>query len=293
MCVVADTKHAINMGKCKESARDSVIFCYFRDWPALWDAFPTGVCVCPSLRSGRLESREERDNMKRSIVLALCCISAPGAFAGDVDAAFLGTVNGLNVRTDLLGSVRDVFSGQMRYSLTSGVDACLDLDGMYITFCSEMTEYVSTSFLGYECFGIPANPFVNASPFNAARTDAVANLFAAYGDTAISTSDASFASAFQIAVWEIIYDFNPGVGAASIDAGAGDFKVTNTDTSSLAPTVSAYISAFAAAAVTPGTQNALISIRNEGAQDQIVLLPAPGSLALVGLAGVAGLRRRR
>lgn len=226
-------------------------------------------------------------------MLALCAIVAPSALAGSIDAAFLGTQQGLNVKVNLSGGVRDVFSGQITYALSNGTDECADLSGTFVTFCSELTEFVSGSTLGYSCVEIPATPFDNASPFSVERTQAVANLLAAYGDTAISTTDATFASAFQITVWELIYDFNPGTGVSSIDPTSGSLIVTNTDTSSLASGVSSYISTFAAAAMTSGSQNALFSIRNSGAQDQILLIPAPGSVALLGLAGLATLRRRR
>ncbi len=231
--------------------------------------------------------------MIRSLAFVACGIAAPVVCADTIDAAFLGTQAGQNVRTVLSGNTRDVFSGQIVYSLTNGTGAASVLSGNYITYCSELTQVVNASTLGYEVFEIPASSFPNASPLNADRTQAVANLFAAYGDMAISTGDSAFASAFQITIWEIIYDFDPGMGMGSIDVGAGSLTVTNTDTSSLAPSISAYISAFAAAATTPGTQNALFSIRNGSAQDQIVLVPAPGSVALLGFSGLVAARRRR
>jgi hypothetical protein len=231
--------------------------------------------------------------MIRSLALIACGIAAPIASADTIDAAFLGTQAGQNVRTILAGNTRDVFSGQILYSLANGTGAAAALSGNYVTFCSELTELVNAATLGYEVFEIPASSFPNASPLNADRTQAVANLYAAYGDTAISTGDAAFASAFQITVWEIIYDFDPGMGMSSIDVGAGSLTVTNTDTSALAPSIAAYVSAFASAAVTPGSQNGLFSIRNSGAQDQIVLVPAPGSIALLGISGLVAGRRRR
>lgn len=231
--------------------------------------------------------------MIRSLATLACAVVAPIACADSIDAAFLGTQSGLNVRVNLGGSPRDVFSGQIRYSLTNGTGDCADLSGTYITFCSELTEFVNASTLTYDCYDIPTVPFANASPFNADRTQAVANLFASYGDAAISTGDAAFASAFQITIWEIIYDFDPGIGMSSIDVAAGSLLVTNTDTTSLVPSVSAYIASFAAAAVTPGTQNQLHSIRNAGAQDQIVLVPAPAAALLAGMSGLIASRRRR
>ena len=92
-------------------------------------------------------------------------------------------------------------------------------------------------------------------------------------------------------MWEVSNDFDGT--AASLSLAAGNLQ---------GPSLSAEIvgnmaSLFAAAADTSGLMANIIGLGNANFQDQIIdpsaAIPTPGALAMLGLAGLIGLRRRR
>ena len=104
---------------------------------------------------------------------------------------------------------------------------------------------------------------------------------------------ASFATAFQVTIWEIVNDFDGSV--SSIDTNAGDLRITLPNGFELTGAIQAQVDSFKIGlAANLGTTNfdGLIGFANDGAQDQLYV-PAPGALALLGLGSLTATRRRR
>ena len=81
--------------------------------------------------------------------------------------------------------------------------------------------------------------------------------------------------------------------AGSINIGAGTFKGNN-----LTAAIQSNLTAlFAAASNLSGSQSTILGIGNSTYQDQLLdvstFIPAPGAVALLGLAGLVGARRRK
>ncbi|XVJ57870.1 MAG: hypothetical protein HEQ23_00150 [Tepidisphaera sp.] len=229
----------------------------------------------------------------KTIAFVLVAAAAASANAGFVDMKFLGTGEGSSVRISHFGNQRNVFAGQLRHQIANGTGSEAALNGDHRTFCADIAQYVSSSFTPYEVVEI--EQVSNVSPMGNVKAGAIRAIYTAAGSSAIaSNATASLAAAFQLAVWEIVTDYNGTAGSLSITA--GDFRATKTDGSSLSATVLGHLTTlFAAATSSNEGSPQLAGLRSGSAQDQLVMgfsIPTPGTAVLAGF-GVLCLGRRR
>jgi hypothetical protein len=159
-----------------------------------------------------------------------------------------------------------------------------------ITFwCIELTQYFGFGN-NYSDYGASPEP-----PGDAVMT-LLGQLFnEAFGD---ALSDADHSAAFQLAIWEIVYDSSSGI----LDLGAGTLRILNDHGNSNAVTIAkGWLTNLGQFADTYH----LYMLRSRDHQDFITFgrpfgfnVPEPQSVALVALAllamaGVLGIRRRR
>ncbi|CAG1015572.1 hypothetical protein BURC_00992 [Burkholderiaceae bacterium] len=177
------------------------------------------------------------------------------------------------------GAVQINFQGDPR-TLAAGEISVVSDVGSFATYCMELTQGVGTPPISGYAFG----PYVN---------DWMSRLVSASGfyggvspgnevDTTLEKT------AFQLAIWEAVYDAFPG------DLSAGDFSVTSAGAGVLAQ-ANSYLSA--AAGLTAGTYpgNSLLAFTHPSRQDLVTSIPEPSTymLMLAGLAGVGFVARRR
>jgi hypothetical protein len=105
------------------------------------------------------------------------------------------------------------------------------------------------------------------------------------------------AAAFQLVIWELAFE-DAGVLAAAAGGpnynslvANDDFKVNN----SINASVAANFNTFFGWAFNGDTLGGLRAMSSQTAQDQLIVIPLPtgGVMALAGLVGIAGVRRRR
>lgn len=230
---------------------------------------------------------------KHWIAAAIAAMVSAPALADTVDVKFLGTGAGTSVKINLNGNQTNVFAGQLIHHFSNGTGAGAQLNGTFVTFCTDLTEYVTSTTKTYNVVGIEDMP--NSAPMGAAKAQAIADLYAyaAGSQIALAATD-NIAAAFQIAVWEIVTDFNALAVNNGLSLSAGSLKVTKTNGSSLGSTLTSTIAAMFSALGTNSSGSGILGVSRAGSQDQLVVvpLPAPGILALAGLGGVVALRRR-
>lgn len=215
------------------------------------------------------------------------------ANADFVDMKFLGTGRGDTVRATHLGSTRDLFAGQLNHRISGGAGATAAMNGDHLTFCSDFYQYVSSSYTQYEIVGLEAIP--SSQPMGAAKAAALRSLYASAGSAALaSNANTTLAAAFQVAVWEIVTDFDGTAG--SLNLAAGDFKASRTNGQAFSGAMATQLGDLFAAAVSPAVGGpSMIGLKSGSNQDQILVgfqVPAPGAMAVMGL-GALGLGRRR
>ena len=230
----------------------------------------------------------------KTIAAAIATVAvAASANAGFVDMKFLGTGEGSNVRTTHFGSTRNVFAGQLRHRITGGIGAEAALNGDHRTFCADFYQSTSSSYTPYEV--VEAELVSDTLPMGSIRADALRCIYTASGSAALnSNASSSLAAAFQLAVWEIVTDFDGTMGSLSITA--GNFSAKKTDGNALSTTINNHLTALFAAVASSneGVPN-LVGLRSQCAQDQLVMgfsIPTPGTAVLAGM-GILCIGRRR
>jgi len=237
--------------------------------------------------------------MTHTFLGALGAIVATTAFASanTVDVRFVGTGKGQNVKINLNGSQQNVFAGQLKHEFSDGTGIGALLSGMHITFCTDLMNYVTSSKKEYEVVPLYEAP---DPAMGVARAEAIRDMYSfAAGSQLLSSADNAFAAAFQLAIWEVAYDYLPGIGRSSLSVEDGDFAATRTNGSALSSAVLGHLNNLFDSigtfnrSIDPGPS--IMAVRSDDHQDQIVIvpLPAPSLLAGAGLLGIASIRRRR
>lgn len=229
-------------------------------------------------------------NLKR-IALTVAVLSAPAGLANAdlVSVAATGTGAGRDVNVTHGATTRNVFAGQIRLTLSASTG--FNLNGAWTSFCTELHQFIYLDGVArvYEVQPLSDLPIPGAG-MGSVKADAIARMYATANDAQFGTNN-DYAAAFQIAVWEVVNDFDGTAG--SLDVSSGDFKGNN-----LSAAIAGNLAVlFASAADLGGPTRSLIGIGSSGFQDQILditsVIPAPGALALLGVAGLIGVRRRK
>ncbi len=243
--------------------------------------------------------------MKKALIglapaLVIAAMSAP-ALGTDMVNMTLVALNGQGISYDY-DDGSDAFSGNttaglFQWVVNSSTSDDISAGQALNSFCVELLQnvHVGNSY-DYEVVDpteVPApNGFLDPG-MSTEQASMISSLFDQHWDDANDGSSLS-AAAFQIAVWEIVYeggqvDFGDGSSAATgFNTQDGWFTASNNNgATDLADQ-------WLASLFNNGVAAALIGFFSPGAQDQITIvpLPAPVALAGLGLLGV-GLGRRR
>ena len=223
--------------------------------------------------------------------IAVAAIAA-SSFAGTVDVKFVGTGLGRNVQVNRNGNATNLFAGQLMHNFSNGQGDCVSLSGTQATFCTELTEYVATNTSPFDSAALEDAP--ESGPMGAAAAQAVKDIYAQANGRQFATSgtvdNKDLAAAFQIAIWEVVTDYDGT--AASLDVTAGDLKVTKMDGSDLSAGVADYLAELFGAVGMNADGDGIFAVVNDCYQDQIVMVPLPAA-ALLGAAGLGVIIWRR
>jgi len=236
--------------------------------------------------------------MRSYCVIGAVLALAGTAAAGDVTLDFKGTGNGrsFKVTSTLInggaGGSANVFAGQLKHDVTASSSSDVAL-GHLVTFCTEVAEFAGDG--DFDVTDLPDAPVPGAG-MDVDKARAIARIYKyATGDLGLdlssSTLDSDFAAAFQLTIWEIVEDFD------NLNLQIGKFSATKTGGGTLVGTDVQTEFNILKGVATDLTRGGIgiAALTNNGKQDQIIIIPLPGTagLAAFGLAGVGLAARRR
>lgn len=218
--------------------------------------------------------------------------AASGSYIGAIEMQYVGKGLGSSVRIDTGSGVQNVFAGEILYTTRSGTGAGAIYDAITLpAFCIEPTQQVQTGWLSYAITDpdSAATPMMTAQ--RAAALNGVVDYF--YSQRAAGMIDNAAATGFQVALWEIIRDFDDNSGRASLDLAGGTFKATKTDGTALASNVSDWASLFFDVASSSQSFDGSPAFVFHSATSQDQIIPVPGGMTLACLSLMAFASRRR
>jgi hypothetical protein len=225
--------------------------------------------------------------MRRSILLSVVAVAGAASSAMATGPDITATFNGIIPQVPITWSVNGGgisnpgAAGCFNWTKTGGTYG--GVSGTFDAFCLELTETVqepnSYTYKVVSPVVAPDGDGLFTFPLGATGADQMSELFGRFRPT-LNTLDPNSCAAFQLAVWEIVYDPN------LILNGLGDSLQIGAPAGVLAQ-AQGYLNAING----NGPRMTLDAFTNPTAQDQIV--PVPGTLALLGLGGLVAGRRRR
>jgi hypothetical protein len=246
--------------------------------------------------------------MRRAFIPAMILVAAVASSAQAIDIRYDGvqSLGTYKVRIPS-NSEKHVYAGRMAYSVVSNGDGRFANGSTFFSFCTDLDQFVKNQAKPYEFFsnghdtdgdhGIDDMPIVqdeNEPGMGIVKAQAVSALFLSRFADATS-GDAEKASAFQLALWEIVYEpyASEGVlGAFNLSSGDGTFRVTQGDSGAVSLAQS-WLNEVAAMDL-GSVSDLLIGFGSPDYQDQLTLIPLPAGalMGLVGLGGAFAARRR-
>jgi hypothetical protein len=178
--------------------------------------------------------------------------------------------------------------GQYLYEFRNGVGDGAFLEGTLTTFCIDLTAANPPGWATFDVLPVADSPKPGPA-MGSAKAQAIVDVFV--GADGRQYTDADWAAAFQMALWEIVYDFD-GSNASSLDVTAGNVQFISP--APYFPTVLSNFNTLRSFIGTNSTLDILRGVTHNDFQDQLVIIPAPGAVALATLGfGLALVRRRR
>jgi MYXO-CTERM domain-containing protein len=226
-------------------------------------------------------------SLTRAVLCGAAVLAASSASAGSVELRFDGVDPGEKVRVylDTDGNGSYDFNKRINAGVMNWTNR--DTGGRFDTFCIELTQTISAgqqrTYTLHD--DLTAAPRTDGVILSDTKADKLELFWGQYRDLVV---DSDTASAFQVGIWEIVYD---GDGVLDIQYGSGTFSVSSH---------SSYQDTFGIASQwlngldLNGERADLMALSNAHKQDQITEVPTPGAAAAgLVLLGLATRRRRR
>lgn len=225
----------------------------------------------------------------RSIVPALVAVCAVGSARAEIVTRFVGTFPSQQIFVSATkgGAPRAFESpvGPFNFNVISNTTN-LELGGSFRSFCADFFQDVSPgNNYTFNPVDVAALTDV-AGPDSAIKVAKIQELYDRFYDSA---TDAERGAAFQLALWEILYD------PTNNNLSSGNFFAQGPGNPSAISIAQNWLNVIGDATIAdPAKKYNLVGLDSPSAQDQIVPQPIPAPAGVVlAVIGVAGLIARR
>ncbi len=238
--------------------------------------------------------------MRRQITVSLVLAAAAAtAHADIVDLYATGPGRGVDVRLRMGHEKVTTFAGQLLHQADSATGVGERFLGEHAYYSTEPTDHPATSPMTFTITALYEVP--SSRPMGPAKAAAVESLFAfANGRQFEEDAPAAFAGAFQLALWEVVADYEADEGAESLDVFEGRFRVAEREHSSFSRDVRAHLGdMFDAVGEAERFSGSVIAMRGDDHQTMLQAVmsdravPAPASSAALGAGLLLFATRRR
>jgi len=222
------------------------------------------------------------NNKMLSLAIVAGLVSIAGA--DTVSFQFGGVSQGRNAGiAENGGGFYNVYAGSVIHNV----------DGVRtVTYCIDPDQWAQTATANFERDSLEG-AFSHRTD-SQAKASAVAELADIAGPSIWSESvDRDLAAAFQLAIWEIVLDYDSVLGASSLDLSEGDFMAAGTGGSSMSSSVRGYYDDLLGDMTFGQTSIAgYEAFTNSVSQDFFTQIPTPGT-AVLGLFALPMIASRR
>ncbi|MFN0131536.1 MAG: hypothetical protein ACKVW3_03235 [Phycisphaerales bacterium] len=233
-----------------------------------------------------------------TLCLAIGAFGAAGAARADsVNLGYLGTGHGRVIHASVGTQSWDLFAGRLIHSASNGTGQLRTLPSTIVTFCADLMQSRSSivsSFIRTSVAG--TSPNAGIQNLGVAKQQAIYDVYQAAAGRQF-TAGHDYATAFQITMWEVIYDYNVTVPNHGLNVAAGNFRAASLGQGSLTASIATKVQFLLSSVGSGTTAQGLMGLKSGPYQDQIYLPPAVvgvplppaawmtfGGLSLVGLA---------
>jgi len=236
-----------------------------------------------------------------TVCAAIGAFSVAGAArADDLNLTFAGHGAGQTVQASLGNQSWNVFAGRLLHNTSGGTGALASAPVGITTFCVDILQAHATGPTMYNSSSVALlSGNTGLTNLGGGKQQAIYDLYQA-ADNLQFTAFSGFAAAFQIAVWEVVYDYSTTLPNHGLSVTGGNFRASAPGQSGLSAALAAKVQMLLGHVGTGATAGGLMGLRSGSFQDQLFvgqtpLVPVPHAVwvGLSGLGLAAGLQWRR
>ena len=232
--------------------------------------------------------------------MVVSCGAACAARADTVDLACIGNGNGRMVQATLGRQTWDVFAGRLIHQTSGGTGALAGAPSTIVTFCAEILQGQAPTLSPYSLSSVATlSGNTGATNLGYVKQQAIYDIYAQAAGRQFSLG-LDYACAFQIALWEVIYDYNTAPGASNpLDLNGGNFRIAGPGGVPLSTNITLVVKDLLGHVGSNSAAGGIFGLRSATYQDELYdgggdVVPLPSAAWMgAGLLGMAIAAQRR